>query len=506
MRAPRHERLVRDLRVVADPTRRYVDLAVAFRPVRRVGDVALRGQVGPPIGYRWDKWTARVCGPALAAHVLDARADTLPLVLPSRASDSDALFGGRQASKSFGAADRVLLEMLLHPGQLGLVASPTYQQGRQIFTRVLRRLPRDWLMEKPRKSPPATVTLWNGAMAEFVSLNDPDSARSRTIAWAVIDEFGLCPPDAIANVVMSGVVEGADFRLFVTATPNRQPWLRRWYDEHRGDAQSRVLHASTRGNPWMRPGNFARLGRSLGPRLRDQELEGLFPLGTDRCYPDYDERVHVVDRVPLGRDATREFLAAHFYGGATRRRVTHVGGHDWGKRVQASWIGRVWRGAAGQWMVHVEREIYSFGKTVERHAEKVREALGRDGCALLVCDASDPEKRHGRAVFDDAGIETISCGPKNPLQRHRIEAVNNLLDEEPGTSRSMLRCVRDGTERLRDGLLGVLWSDHDTPRQDKATPSTDRTHGPDALGYFVWRHFAPSVYTLRPRADEKEDA
>ncbi len=496
---------VDDLRRLADPDSRYVDLAIAFRPKwRRDDGVVEEGERGPVIGYRWDKWGACTAGPPLSCVELTARREALDIILPKPGVDTDGLFGGRQATKSFGAADRVVVEAIGHPNQLGLVCSPTYQQSKQIWQRVLWRLPHEWLAEKPRSSPPAYLTLWNGAVIEFVSLNHPDSARSRTIAWAVVDEFGLCEPEAISNVVLSGIVEGEDFRLFVTATPNRLPWLRRWFDEHRADPQARLRHLSTEGNPFAKKGNYARLAKGLGPRLRRQELEGQFPEDSSRCYPSYDERRHVVDHFPSEPDQTADFLRVLGCDNLEMlRRCEWFGGHDWGKKCQATVLGKAWR-RDGRWELYF-REVVSFNKTVEAHADRLVALTGK-ASAYIICDASDPEKKHGRQVFEGAGFYTEGCGPKNPRQTHRIEALNNLLDEVPGADRPVLRFVRYATvggreeeisEYLRDGLLGLQWAvNSDRATQEKGSPTKDQTHGPDALGYWAWKHYAPRVFLL----------
>ncbi len=506
-------RWVQDWRRFVDPERRFVDLAVRFRPVfRGAAGGRVYGPLTRPVGYRWDKIAGRQDGPARTAITRDVRGDALELVIPRAGVDTDALFGGRQASKSYGAADRVLLELLLHPGQLGIVASPDYRRGKAIFRRVVSRIPAEWLAERPHVSPPASIRLWNGAEALFLSLHHVDSARSDTIAWAVIDEFGLCQPEAVHNVLLSGVVEGRDMRTFYTATPNRAAWLRRWFEEHSADPQSRVRHLSTRGNPWAKDADYDRLSKGLGPRLQAQELDGLFPPETDRCYPDFREAVHVVDRLPEGPDATREFLRRE-WGADVARHCSHVAGHDWGKRCQATALGRIWRGPQGRWELYIEREVLSYGATVERHAGKLLDLVGPS--LLVVTDASDPEKVKGRRVFEDAGFMVEQCGRKNPLQRERIEAVNNLLDEVPGTARPVLRLLRNvatagriepATEHLRNGLLGLMWADtSDRPVQDKQTPGTDLTHAPDALGYLVWRHWAPEVFGLG-KAKERNKA
>jgi phage terminase large subunit-like protein len=128
--------------------------------------------------------------------------------------------------------------------------------------------------QRPQWQPSRRRLEWpNGAVAQALSSEDPESLRGPQFEGAWCDELGKWRhPDETWDMLQFGLRLGERPRQTVTTTPRPIPLLKRLMSAD----GTIVTHAPTRANAaWLAPGFMDRVvGRYAGTRLGRQELDG----------------------------------------------------------------------------------------------------------------------------------------------------------------------------------------------------------------------------------------
>jgi len=223
-------------------------------------------------------------------------------------------------------------------------------------------------------------------------------------------------------------------------------------------------------NPSMTPEYLERLSKLTGVR-RDRLYLGRWVAAEGAVWPEYDARVHLLDRFPIPDDWQR-FRSIDF--GYTNPFVCQ------------------WWAQDGDGRLYMYREIYMTGRTVRQHAEKINELSAGERIAATICD-HDAEDR---ATLRESGIAT--SGARKDVASG-IQAVAERL-RSTGDGKARLYLLRDSLVEV-DGRLtelrqptctaqeieGYLWKMAEDGSNPKEEPDKQRCpdHGCDAMRYMV---------------------
>lgn len=163
-----------------------------------------------------------------------------------RAFNRFLLLAGRGGGKTLAGAHAARLEMMV-PNSIGWVMGPTYKiLHDSTFPTLVRRIDPRWVKRWDPEN--MEITLHNGALVAFRSLEDPDRARGpHGVGWGWFDEAAQCPQRAydvfVPTLIKAGgivlattTVMGFDWtydeiekRALVYHEPGY--WATRWWTE-----------------------------------------------------------------------------------------------------------------------------------------------------------------------------------------------------------------------------------------------------------------------------------
>lgn len=412
--------------------------------------------------------------------------------------------GGRRSGKSYAAAQKIAVLVLLFPGRPGLVLSPSYRQARNVFRAILRVVPRNWLH-------PGTLGIqWcnelkelrfvNGATVSFRSADREEGCRSDGAAWLLADEWQDISDQAYMNAHMSLSEGGNDYLVVLTATIKQG--LRERHDRLLELSRSsvglaKILRMRSRGNPFIGHALFDEAERFLDTVQVQQEIEAQWPELTGRIYWAFDSDSGVVQFPAQGRtDATALTLHERF----ASPPPYSAGAHQWYVSVDPPHSAAVWK-IYDDGTLHLVHEVVLEADgtpgDVRTLAARCRAICGAHG-GVVVRDPHDTGYAADMAKYFRAAGFRMAAVRRMPVE-YRLTSVRSACEH-----RQVL--VSPTCHHALDILSNHKYADGKPGQPDKAQRYTrahernstaiQMVHLSDAIGY--------GVYKLRPARYEYE--
>jgi hypothetical protein len=142
-----------------------------------------------------------------------------------------------------------------------------------------------------------TIYMPDGGRIVYASASDAESVRrieQINAAWTAADEAGLMSRDIFVRLAARARDERAVKRRHMYAGTPIWGWLKDEF-EGRDDEERRIIHASTRENPYLPEDYIANLQSSCPARLARAYIEGHFVPPGGSVYAEFDDTIHVVD-------------------------------------------------------------------------------------------------------------------------------------------------------------------------------------------------------------------
>ena len=187
-----------------------------------------------------------------------------------------------------------------NPGTIGLVVFPVYRLLRNFLNRYLRPAFKEIIKSEVKGD--YEIHLVNGSTIVWISGHNLELIEAYTAAWAYVDEVGLFKRDVFERITArTRDPKAKRIRRAYTGTPH-YGWLKDEFDK-RDDADRKIIHASTRDNPYT-PKEFKEsLYLNCPARLRHAYIDGHFVPPGGSVYPEWDigdngDGRHVIDFAP----------------------------------------------------------------------------------------------------------------------------------------------------------------------------------------------------------------
>jgi len=190
-----------------------------------------------------------------------------------------ALFAGRRGGKTKAGAIAAV-KKLKQRNSLGWICAPTYRDLEDfVIPEVFRFLPPSWLLpgsDGYQMSSKTIRTRWN-AIAQFRSLEDPETARGPGLDWAWLDEARKIQRKAWETMVPALVDKKG--MAWVTTSPNGPDWV---YDAFWTPAKVKAepgywaCRYKTLANPYIDPVEIEKARKDMDPLFFQQEFEADF--------------------------------------------------------------------------------------------------------------------------------------------------------------------------------------------------------------------------------------
>ncbi len=411
------------------------------------------------------------------------------------------VFGGNRTGKTeCGAVEAVWYARGIHPYRSnranvsGWVVSVSYEVQREVAqAKLLSYLSPDWIvdivMQSGRKDCPEngiidTLIIKNvfGGTSK-ISFKSSDQGREKfqgaSLDFVWFDEE---PPQDIYEECLMRVFDRRG-DIWGTMTPLKGlSWV---YDEIyvNGNNSDEVWYVQMewRDNPYLDPQEVERLIDNTSDDLQESRRFGRFKAEGGMVYPEFDEKVHVIEPFPVPFDWQNNIsidpglnnpLSCHFYA------------------------------VDSEGTIYVIAEHYEKGKDIDYHTEKIeslaqqlnwhRDAKGRL-CALIDSAANQRTLAGSKSVaelFIERGI-LVNTNVKKDLFAG-ISRIKSLLCSKPPKIFIFKNCVN-----LIRELKGYWWDEGDRPKKRD-------DHSLDELRYFVMSMPTPQKILLTKNKTEIE--
>jgi hypothetical protein len=188
---------------------------------------------------------------------------------PSSATGSAGtiLLCSRQSGKSTVAAALAVREVLLKPGALVLMLSPTLRQSGELYRKAVRLYHALGQPVPPHRQTALTMELANGARIVSLPQNEDTVRGYSDVTLLIVDEASRVAEGLFAAVrPMLAVSRG---RMLLASTPNGKVGF--FYDAWEGRGRWRRVKVTADQCPRISPAFLAEERATLGPWFYEQE-------------------------------------------------------------------------------------------------------------------------------------------------------------------------------------------------------------------------------------------
>lgn len=234
---------------------------------------------------------ARVClhdGQQWSIRPGDVSSLNCPLcgIRGERAYDRILLIAGRQGGKTRIATLMCIIELTM-PGVYGWITAPTYRDLEDfVEPAFFKQIPQEWVDKGDWSASSRTLTLPNGSLVSFRSLENPETMRGPTLDFAMFDETAKMAKRAWeAGSPALSIKHG--LAIFST-TPAGEDWV---YDDLWGAAEKGVpgwyaTRYKSIDNPVMSKTYIQQQRESMSAEMFAQEYEADFVTFKGAIYGD----------------------------------------------------------------------------------------------------------------------------------------------------------------------------------------------------------------------------
>lgn len=403
-------------------------------------------------------------------------------------------YGARGGGKSEYGARKCLACFMRHPRATGQVVSPTYKKSRIIWRKLLRIIPRQWLLPGLLgvRRAERELRFVTGGRIQFLSAHEPSALRGEDLAWVLFDESQDISEEAWKVTFLSLRGAGSKFQLIEVGTAQLgvmyARYLRYCEERDRGDSVG-VFNLPARSNVFIDHTIFDDAKSVLDDRTYRQEVLSEWTAIGDRIYYNFDRAANVQRyRHDTRSDITCDFLRAELEVLVERGYFpAYLVGVDYGINHQTAVVYKVTRqqDQRGQ-TPHVVAEVH-----VEGGIDDLARELKARGYfpAVIVDDAAGQHCKvgpTGQVVLSRAGFYVTSCGAKNPRIAVRVASMCSRIRTVDGEISYLVdpSCAK---------LIEAFESQCSGP-DGKPDKTSGHDHYLDAAGYPVHRFWPADWY------------
>lgn len=391
---------------------------------------------------------------------------------------------GRQSGKSTAALNEMLKRAWENPGTNYWFVSPTADQARKQYRRLVGMLSRCWQVLLKKNQTEMRVKLINQSTIEFKSGEVLDNLRGDTLHGAAVDEVRDQHPDLYKLVLRPMLTTTQGWCTFIS-TPNGEDYF--------FDLAERARHPANAGK-W----SFMHAPSTANPLFTQEEFEA--------AKDDMSEAEFAQEILAEFRDLTKGKAYGSY--GSHNERTTSPFTSDPDQLVHKNlpiYIGLDFNMAPMSWtliqgavknfyafdMVHIPRTRTGTEEAAILLAEKLHSY--RIKHVTLIGDASGKANKTSAAgetdysilcaALDDAGITWENLTPEaNPPVKDRVNCVNAHLRNAKGVTHFWLH--PENCRPLRACFQRTKWKEKGVMKLDPGKENL-YTHATDGVGYVL---------------------
>ena len=366
------------------------------------------------------------------------------------------LSGGRRLGKSYLAMNE-MAKFARFPNQRILAVAPTYKQCKNIWWNDLKGMLIEKNWAKKINESELQITLVNGSTITLRSSENYDALRGAKYNFIVLDECADMKPDVWFQVLRPTLSDTGGHALFISSPKGRNWFYELWCEGEKENYSS--YQFTTLDGGFVPPEEVEQARLDLDSRTFEQEYESQFVSYSGVIYYAFSE--HNVKAYPgiLDKDD-----------------VLHVG-CDFNIDPMSATVSIIKNDVA--WVID---EIEIYGSNTNELVQEIR-ARYHHNRIIAYPDSSGIKRTTNSGISDhqilqNAGFK-LMVQPGNPPVIDRIASVNKAFEQNKLFIDPKCRSVKNCLIKH-------------TYKEGSRIPTKDQGHDHmnDALGYFVYQHYA----------------
>jgi len=208
---------------------------------------------------------------------------------------------GRRFGKTVMACVILFHQALLNKNRIYWLVAPTYGQAKELaWDILLKMIPQELMDKKPNESE-LKITLKNGSTIHLKGADNPDTLVGRGLSGLVIDEVAKIRNHKRVweEILRPALSDYQGFCIFIS-TPQGKNYF--WELFNKGMKKEDGFESwqfKTEDNPFIQRSEIKAAQDTLSDRYFKQEYEASFEDFTGVVWPEFDQRVHVIEPVEL---------------------------------------------------------------------------------------------------------------------------------------------------------------------------------------------------------------
>ena len=214
--------------------------------------------------------------------------------------DSDARFRVLVAGRRFGKTRLAIMELIIKAlakeKALFWYVSPSYRQSKMIAWKMLKDLAPKFLIAKTNESE-LSITFKNNTCIELKGADNEDALRGAGLDGMVIDEFASIYDNwSVWNEVLRpALADKKGWVLFIGTPKGKDSFFELFMKGQREEDGFKSWQFKTVDNPYIDPDEVEQARKSTPERYFRQEYEASFEDFVGLIYPEFSERLHVIE-------------------------------------------------------------------------------------------------------------------------------------------------------------------------------------------------------------------
>lgn len=222
----------------------------------------------------------------------------------SSTSRFKVLAAGRRFGKTILACVILFVSAVRIKNGLFWYVSPTYKQTKQIAWKILLKLiPQEILAKKPNETD-LSFTLKNGTEIVLKGADNPDSLRGTGLDGLVVDEFASIryAKSVWEEVLRPALVDKLGWCLFIGTPKGKNAFWELFMRGQRKEDGYESWQFKTEDNPFIDRSELKEAREQTSEAYFRQEYEASFEDFIGLIWPEYDEKIHVIEPFAIPED------------------------------------------------------------------------------------------------------------------------------------------------------------------------------------------------------------
>lgn len=391
------------------------------------------------------------------------------------------LAAGRRFGKTILACVILFVNCLRVKNGLFWYVSPTYKQTKQIAWKILLRLiPEQVLMKKPNETE-LSFNFRSGSELVLKGADNPDSLRGSGLDGLVVDEFASIrnSKSVWEEVLRPALSDKLGWCFFISTPKGKNAFWELWMKGERKEAGYEAWRFKTSDNPFILKSEIEESKNQLSERYFRQEYEASFEDFTGIVWPEFSEKLHVIQPIELPKhyerigaiDPAVTGTTAAVFGAVDEDGNIFITGEYYEQNKRASDVAEIIKGKADCWLMD------PAGR---------KKGIERDGRLFSFFDE-----------FGDSGIYPTNA------QNDVNAGINRVAEYFKGNKIKIFSTCKN----LLYELERYHWSEEreTTNGVSEPKPYKSQDHACDALRYLVMSRFHSAIEEKEVREDTERD-